>query len=109
MNKKIAIIKPKLSLVTLNVIKTFEDISFYESFKFNYRQKSKKIIEYLQNAVKELYNAQLIVEKSIVIDYISGFDPTQITFSVQCEINILNLKELQTCLLENGFKLKIIL
>lgn len=109
MSKKLAIIKPKLNLLQLTIVKQFDNIDMKDFFKFNFNADKSGIKEYLQLAIDQLHNKQLIKNKSIVINYFSNLNPVQITFFVDCQFNILKLKQLQSCLLQNEFALKIIL
>lgn len=109
MNKKLAIIKPKLNLLQLSVVKQFDNIDMKDFFKLDFNVDKSDIKKYLQSAINQLYEKQLIKSKSIVINYFSNLNPVQITFFVDCQFNILKLKQLQSCLLQNEFALKIIL
>lgn len=109
MSKKIAIIKPKLSILQLIIVKEIKDIDFFELNQIDVVQQNSNIQTYLQGAVEQLHKQQFVKQNSVVINYISNVNPIQITFSVQCEYNDFILKELQSCLLQNKFLLRIIL
>lgn len=109
MNKKIAIIKPKLNILQLSVIKIFQNANFVDDNKSIFNKSYDLYIQYLNGAIEQLYNKKMIIDKTVVINYVSNFNPVEITFSTDCQFNVLYLKELQSCLLQNGFELKIIL
>lgn len=109
MNKKIAVINPNLNLLYISIVQTIDDINLNDIYKVDFQKKYSNIKEYLQNAVTQLYEKQFINQKSVVISYLSNLSPIAVTFSADCEFNMLNLKQLQTNLLDNDFNLKIIL
>lgn len=106
---KQAIIKPKLTLIQLNIIVTLKNVDINDILKQNFNYQITNCKKYLQSVIDQLYNKQWIQDKSIIINYISNLIPTQITFSVDCQLVNKSIKQLQTCLLQNNFQLKIIL
>lgn len=107
MINKIAVFFIKQQFVQFTIQHQLKQIDYLKQNNFSDPLQD-KIKLYLQGMVNQLYKLQFTNEKPIIIDFISSINPVTVNYAFDCCFSIKKLKQLQNVLLNNQFKIKII-